>query len=200
MRRFPSLLTVIGLGLAVVACAAPSGTTPQESTGDEPSVPAARSQQASVPAAASQPAEPSQAGGGGGDPGEDLAFADGPWTGGSITFTVAGGLELQDDQPITTDISSTVDGATILAYNYSGTYPDYYYATISINRGYPFDADITTDTWSVSSSDCDVTWLQADDAGIEANFTCPTTEVSYFGGDDLEPGPVTLEGSFTATR
>ena len=187
MRRPMLALTLfIGISLALVACASPSGS-PEESAGGEPSVPAGQSE---------APAE-SQDAGGGGD-GEVAAFTDGPWTGGQGQTTTSGAVSHTTDAPITTDVSLTDGGTTLLAYNTDDTF-----VTIVVNPegNPPFHVAVTAPDWDASGSDdCEVNYARADDTEIDATFSCVVDEFIYFGVDEEPTGEITIEGSFTATR
>jgi hypothetical protein len=50
------------------------------------------------------------------------------------------------------------------------------------------------------SEDCDVTYNRADDTGIDATFSCVADEFYWYSADEEPTDPVTIEGSFTATR
>jgi hypothetical protein len=180
----------IGLVLAVAACTSPAGS-PEESAGGEPSIPATESQ---------APAESQTGGdgGGGGGDGQNPAFSDGPWTGGQGQTTTSGAVSHTTDAAITTDVSTTDDGRTLLAYNTDDTF-----VTIVINRpggNPPFHAAVDSPDFSASASDsCEVNLTQAEDNAIEGTFSCVVEEFFYYG--DPEPtGEVRIEGSFTATR
>jgi hypothetical protein len=178
----------IGLLLALAACASPSGS-PQESAGGEPSVPATESQ---------APAESQDGGGGGGGNGQNPAFSEGPWTGGQGQTTTSGAVSHSTDAAITTDVSVTENGTTLLAYNTDDTF-----VTIIINRpggNPPFHAAVDAPDFSASASDsCEYTLTQAEDNAIEGTFNCVVEEFFYYGDPD-PTGEVRIEGSFTATR
>jgi hypothetical protein len=189
MRRPLLALTLsIGIGLVLAACASPAGS-PGQSAGSEPSEAGAQSE---APAASQ-----GEGGGGGGGEGEGgaPALADGPWTGGQGQTTTSGAVSHTTDAPISTDVSSTEDAKTLLAYNTDDTF-----VTIFINlTGVPFQASVDAPDFSASGEDCDVTYARADDTGIDATFRCVVDEFYYFG--DPEPtGEIIIEGSFTATR
>jgi hypothetical protein len=190
MRRPLVALTLsIGIGLVLAACASPSGS-PGQSAGSEPSVAGAQSEAPAESLAASD----GGSGGGVGD-GDAPALADGPWTGGQGQTTTSGAVSHTTDAPISTDVSSTEDAKTLLAYNTDDTF-----VTIFINlTGVPFQASVDAPDFSASGEDCDVTYARADDTGIDATFRCVVDEFYYFG--DPEPtGEIIIEGSFTATR
>jgi hypothetical protein len=178
----------IGIGLVLVACASPSGS-PGASAGDgEPSLPAVQSE---------APAESQAEGGGGGGDGEAPALADGPWTGGEGQTTTSGAVSWTTDAPISTDVSLTEDGVTLLAYNTDDTFV----TIIVAPTGSPtFHASVTAPDWDASSDDCEVTYAGADDTAIEATFSCVVDEFYWFGADEEPTGDITIEGSFTATR
>jgi hypothetical protein len=184
MRRPLLALTLsIGIALVLAACAS-QASSPGGSPGGEPSVLAAQSE---APAG-------SQAGGV--DDGDAPALADGPWTGGQGQTTVSGAVSHTTDAPLTTDVSSTEEAKTLLAYNTDDTF-----VTISINfTGVPFHVSVTAPDWDASSEDCEVTYNRADDTGIDATFSCVVDEFIYFGADEEPTGEITIEGSFTATR
>lgn len=175
------LILVIGLGTVLAACASPAGTS-GESTGGEPSAPAAESEPAAeteAPPESEPPAESEAASGG-----EAPALADGSWTDGHGLVTVSGSMDLTVDTPLDPGPSSTEDAKTLLAYNA----PDNVFVTIFINfTGIPFQANVTSGSSHVESDDCEVTYAQADDSAIDATFTC-------------EGGDFTIEGTITATR
>jgi hypothetical protein len=191
MRRAPVTLTMfIGLMLVLAACASPAGS-PVESAGGEPSVPTTESQ---------APAESQDGGGGGGGGGngQNPAFSDGPWTGGQGQTTTSGAVSHSTDAAITTDVSVTENGTTLLAYNTDDTF-----VTIIINRpggNPPFHAAVDAPDFSASASDsCEYTLTQAEDNAIEGTFNCVVEEFFYYGDPD-PTGEVRIEGSFTATR
>ncbi len=188
----PTMLALtlsIGIGLVLVACSSPAGSA-LESVGVEPSVQAGQSE---------DPAESQDAGGGGGGgDGEVAAFTDGPWTGGQGQTTTSGAVSHTTDAPITTDVSLTDGGTTLLAYNTDDTF-----VTIVVNpEGNPqFHVAVTAPDWDASGSDgCEVNYARADDTAIEATFSCAVDEFLYFGVDEEPTGEITIEGSFTATR
>lgn len=186
MRRPMLALTLsIGIGLVLAACAS-QASSPGGSAGGEPSVPAAES------------AAPAGSQGGGGGDGDAPALADGPWTGGQGQTTVSGAVSHTTDAPITTDVSLTEGGRTLLAYNTDDTF-----VTIVVNPegNPPFHVAVTAPDWDASGSDgCEVTYNRADDTGIDATFSCVVDEFIYFGADEEPTGEITIEGSFTATR
>jgi hypothetical protein len=197
MRRAKLALTLpIGIGLVLVACASPGGT-PGASGGSEPSVPPSQSEVA----AASQPAASQPTGGDIGKAGAP-PLADGPWTGGQAQTTVSGAVNRTTDAPISTEGSRTVETKTSLAYNTDDTF-----VTILINKvvnfkRVPFDVGVTSPDWSVESAQCEVTYARADDAEIDATFSCvvPAVDFHYFPEGADPTGEILIEGSFTATR
>jgi hypothetical protein len=180
-----ALTLTIGMALVLVACASPAGS-PEESAGGQPSVPATQSE---------EPAASQDSGGGDGDL---PAFSDGPWTGGQGQTTTSGAVSWTTDAPISTDVSLTEDGVTILAYNTDDTFVTIFVAP---TRSPAFHASVTAPDWDASASDaCDVNYAGADDAAIEATFRCVVDEFHYFGVEEEPSGEITIEGSFTATR
>ena len=174
------LILVIGLGIVLAACASPAGTS-AESTGGDPSTPAEESE---APAGTEAPESEAPAESEAASGGEAPALADGSWTGGHGLVTVSGSMDLTVDTPLDPGPSSTEDAKTLLAYNA----PDNVFVTIFINfTGVPFQANVTSGSAHVESDDCEVTYAQADDAGIDATFSC-------------EGGDFTIEGTITATR
>ena len=192
MRRPPfSPTSFIGLGLVLAACASPV-VAPVGSTGTEPSAtPIAESE------APTESLEASEGdGAGGASPGAAPALADGPWTSGHAQITVSGGVSATIDQDLTVDLSETTDAKTQLAYN-----TDAEFVTIAINyTGVPFHSDVTGNDWSAASEDCEVTYDRADDTGIEGSFSCVADEFYWFTSGPEPTEPVTIEGSFTASR
>lgn len=198
MRRSMLALTlIIPIGLVLAACASPSGS-PGQSAGNEPSVPGAQSE---APAA-------SQGESGGEGEGGAPALADGPWTGGQGQITVSGAWDFHSEAPLTAGTSNTQDAATLLAYNSQGEpspvtgVSTATFITIFINQGpLAFKAYLDlNDATSARSENCEVTYNRADDTGIDGTFHCVDGELDYYGPDEVGDGPVTLDGSFTATR
>lgn len=190
MRRPASPITVfIGLALVLVACASPSGS-PAASSGGEPSVPGAQSEE---PAAS----EDAGGGGGGGDGGV-ATFTDGPWTGGQGQTTTSGAVSHTTDAPLTTDVSLTEGGVTLLAYNTDDTFVTIY---VNPDGNPPFHASVAPNDWDASGSDnCEVNYTRADDTAIEGTFSCTVDEFYWFAVGPEPTGEITIEGSFTATR
>jgi len=191
MLRAPSRVTlIVGLGIALVACGGSSSGSPVESGGAELSA----GTEPSENAAESQAAVASKGGGGG----EAPVLANGPWTGGHGQTTISGALSYSTDAPITTGVSLTQDGETILAYNTDLAFVSIFIRSIGTT---PFVADVTTnDEFGAQSRTCEVTYARADDAEIDGSFSCVVDRLTWFSADPQPTGTIMLEGSFTATR
>jgi hypothetical protein len=183
---------VIGLTLALAACASPV-SAPAEPTSAEPT----DAPPVTEAAESEAPAETEAGDDGAGGDGEAPALADGPWSGGEAHITVSGGVSLTIDEQLTTDLSHTDEAKTQLVYN-----TDTEFVTFGINYiGVPFNVSITGEDFSVSGEPgCEVTYDRADDTGIEGTFSCPMDEFYWYSAEEEPTDPVTIEGSFTATR
>jgi hypothetical protein len=166
--------------------------SPAESAGAGPSTGTGPSEAA----AESQTAAASEGGGGGGG-GEAPALANGPWTGGQGQTTISGSLSYSTDAPITTNLSLTKDGETVLAYNTDAAFVTIFIRSIGTT---PFVADVTTNDWGAQSRTCQVNYARADDAEIDASFSCVVDRLSWLSAGAQPTGTIMLEGSFTATR
>jgi hypothetical protein len=205
MRRAPSAVILsIGLGLALVACASPSGS-PAEPSGAAPSTGAAPSSGAepstgaepSGPVAQSQSPAASEDGGGGGGS-EAPTLANGPWTDGQGQTTISGALSYSTDAPLTTGVSLTEDGETLLAYNTDEAFVSIFIRSVGTT---PFVADVTTnDEFGAQSRTCEVTYTRADDSEVDGSFSCVVDRLSWFSVEEQPTGTIMLEGSFIATR
>jgi hypothetical protein len=124
-------------------------------------------------------------------------LANGAWTGGQGQTAISGALTYSTDAPITTDVSLTKDGETILAYNTDEAFVSIFIRSIGTT---PFVADVTTNDWGAQSRTCEVTYARADDAEIDGSFSCTVDRLTWLNADPQPTGTITLEGSFTATR
>lgn len=187
MRTVRSLFVLLAVAAITVACSSnpSSGAASEPPAGGEPSVAAGQSEVA----AASQPT-------GNDIGGAPPSLADGKWTGGHGKTTTSGAVSWTTDADLSTDVSSTQDSETQLAYNTDDTF-----VTININAlGAPFQVAVTAPDWDASSDDCEVTYARADETGIDATFHCRVNEFIYMGVGTEPTGQIAIDGSFTATR
>jgi hypothetical protein len=128
--------------------------------------------------------------------GDDVpTFADGGWTGGEAEARVTGSENFTIDGSLL-DVSVTEGGMTHLVYadgidTINVDIDPGRKEVIATAYQEPIYTEIIFD-----QPTCEVAWLEASETRIEGTFHCENVEADY--GDN--PGPVVLEGEFTATR
>jgi hypothetical protein len=122
-------------------------------------------------------------------------FGDGPWTGGEAVVRVTGAENFTLSASLY-ETSVTQGGITHLVYADGAD-------TINVDIDPGRDEVIATayqePIYTEINFDqpiCEVVWLEASETAIEGTLRCENLEAHY--GDN--PGPVILEGEFTATR